>query len=82
MFSTQLLYSIYPFSLIEKSRIDEYANIGVTAGQKMSHPSPKSPFSVFVHWRLQVSTSHLSQLHTGPRLASKVRCDVTNHPCK
>ncbi len=32
------------------------------------HKAP-SQFSVFMHWRLQVSTSHLCELHTGPRLA-------------
>lgn len=33
------------------------------------------PFSVYVNWRLQVSTSHLSTLHIRPWLASS--CDAT-----
>lgn len=41
---------------------------------KMSPTSLSSSFTVFVHWRLQVSTSHLCRLHTGPWLALKLWC--------
>ncbi len=38
----------------------------------MSRTSLKSQFSVFVHWKLQVSTSHLCGVHTGPWLVSRL----------
>ncbi len=52
--------NICSFSLIEKSRLYEYTNIfhfkSLTARYKMYPASLKSPFLVYVHWRLQVST--------------------------
>ena len=51
----------------------EYINIiSETAGHKMSPTSRWSPFSVSVHWRLQVSTSHLCKLNMSQGLASKL----------
>lgn len=69
----------YPFSLVEKSRIDKYANIFHVESSHVAHNMPptslKSKFSLFSHWRLQISTSHLCKLHTGPRLASQLAVD-------
>lgn len=56
--------------LLLPSRIYEYANVvhfeNLTQQNNMSPSSQKSPFSVYVHRRLQVSTLHWCMLHIGP----------------
>lgn len=69
--------NIPSFSIIKNPQSFEYANIvqfKMLTETKMSPTSLSSSFTVFVHRRLQVSTSHLSRLHTGPWLALKLWC--------
>lgn len=54
----------------------------LTAWDKRSPVSPRSPSSVWVHWRLHVAVSHLCILNIGPGLASQPFCDVTNYTRK
>lgn len=37
-----------------------------------SPTSLKSPCPLYVHWRIQISTSDLCMMNTGPELASKL----------